>query len=104
MLSVHGSAWQKRGWPDMQVYHRRWTGHLELKVERDKASPLQRKRIRDLRAQGTSAFVLRLPKKNAAVLEAYEDDREPPIGLVALHGTGSNILDELALAEAPFRP
>jgi hypothetical protein len=60
ILKVHGNAFQKAGWPDLQVYHVKWTGHLELKVNDNKPSEIQRIVIRDLMARKTWAFVLRM--------------------------------------------
>jgi hypothetical protein len=60
VFNVHGHSMQASGWPDLQVYHPRWTGHLELKVDKNTCSTLQKLTLRDLRHVGTKAFVLRL--------------------------------------------
>lgn len=60
VFNVHGSEMQEPGWPDLQVYHPKWTGHLELKVARRKMSERQRKKLRELQVRGTAAFCLRL--------------------------------------------
>jgi len=57
-FKVHGHAMQKAGWPDLQVYLPRWTGHIELKVDTD-CSTLQKIVIGDLLQRGTPALVLR---------------------------------------------
>jgi hypothetical protein len=59
ILKVHGNAFQKAGWPDLQVYHPKWTGHLELKVGDNKPSAIQEIVIRDLMARKTWAYVMR---------------------------------------------
>lgn len=59
VLKVHGHAFQEAGWPDLQVYSVIWTGHLELKVDKGQLSPIQVKRIVDLRKTGTPAWCLR---------------------------------------------
>ena len=55
VLNVHGHAMQSPGWADLQVYHRIWTGHIELKMDPSvvKAGGLQDKRLRDLRDRHT---------------------------------------------------
>lgn len=58
VLNVHGHAMQQKGWPDLQVYHRVWTGHLELKVN-DRVKDHQRKIMEGLRLRGTEVWVLR---------------------------------------------
>lgn len=60
VLVVHGHAFQAAGWPDLQVYHPTWTGHLELKVNQNKVDDLQRIVMNKLVAVGASVFVLRL--------------------------------------------
>lgn len=60
VLVVHGHAYQRSGWPDLQVYHPTWTGHIELKVGSNKCSTLQQLTIRDLLRLETQAYVLRL--------------------------------------------
>lgn len=57
-FKVHGHAMQKAGWPDLQVYSNRWTGHIEVKVNED-CSNIQRIVIGDLLQRGTPALVLR---------------------------------------------
>ncbi len=59
VLKIHGHAMQEAGWPDLQVYHRTWTGHLEDKFLDRQATALQRIRIRQLRSCGVHACVLR---------------------------------------------
>ncbi len=58
-FKVHGHVMQASGWPDIQVYHPKWTGHLEAKVDSEKYSTLQLKRMFDLRRLGTAAFGIR---------------------------------------------
>ena len=57
VLNVHGHAMQSPGWADLQVYHRMWTGHIELKMDPNvvKDGGLQDKRLRDLNDRGTNA-------------------------------------------------
>lgn len=66
VFNVHGHGFQEAGWPDLQVYHWVWTGHLELKVNH-KVSTLQRIKIRELKKRGASAFVLRCDGSNVFV-------------------------------------
>ena len=53
-----GSVFQRSGWPDLQVYHRIWTGHLELKIHPKKLKPIQRNVMKDLNERGMSAWGL----------------------------------------------
>lgn len=62
-FNVHGSAMQTPGWPDVQVYHPKWTGHLELKVGA-KPTQKQQNRIKRLQKRGTAAFFLQLEGKD----------------------------------------
>lgn len=59
VLNVMGHARQGGGWPDLQIYHGIWTGHLELKIKDTKLSPKQYNKIKELRLRGTKAYVLR---------------------------------------------
>lgn len=59
VFKVHGHAMQAAGWPDVQVYHPGWTGHLELKVEDNKLTELQAHVMRELLRRGTAAATLR---------------------------------------------
>lgn len=60
LFKVHGHVMQQSGMPDLQVYHRTWTGHLELKTKRNSCTVLQREVIRSLKRRGTFAHVLRM--------------------------------------------
>lgn len=66
-FKVHGHAMQASGWPDLQVYSRVWTGHLELKVGSESASPLQKRIIDQLRIRGTRAWVLRYVRGTVSI-------------------------------------
>lgn len=65
---VHGHAFQESGWPDLQVYHRIWTGHLELKTS-STMKLLQRICIRELRERGTHAYFMRLQGNTIDVID-----------------------------------
>jgi hypothetical protein len=58
-FNVHGHAMQASGWPDIQVYHPEWTGHLELKRNKNPATTIQRIILRKLNLAGTPAYILR---------------------------------------------
>lgn len=73
-FKVHGHVMQASGWPDIQVYHPKWTGHLEAKVDSEKYSTLQLKRMFDLRRLGTAAFGIRKLPSGVVLLER---DYEP---------------------------
>ena len=57
---VHGHAFQAAGWPDLQVYHSKWTGHIEFKYARGGIKLIQTKTMWSLIARGTNAIVVRL--------------------------------------------
>lgn len=59
ILNVHGHRMQKSGVPDLQVVHRRWCGYLELKVGKNKCSPIQKQVIKKIKDRGFPVFVLR---------------------------------------------
>ena len=60
VLNVHGHAFQKSGWPDLQVYSPIWTGHLEIKNEEGGTKKLQMYIMEKLIRSGTRAYVLRV--------------------------------------------
>jgi len=76
-FKVHGHAMQKSGWPDLQVYGKKWTGHIELKVN-DETSNIQKLVICDLLARGTPALVLRWV---SGCVQA-EDERGTALGYI----------------------
>jgi curved DNA-binding protein CbpA len=89
VFKVHGHAMQQSGWPDLQVYHSRWTGHLELKVEGNDLTTLQSMVIRDLKKRGTKAYVLRL----AAGIVTLEDDGKVKWGVILSEFSLSTIVE-----------
>ena len=60
VFKVHGHGMQESGWPDLQVYHPQWTGHIETKVGDRNCTTGQKLKIRDLRQRNTHAIVVRL--------------------------------------------
>lgn len=59
VFNVHGHVMQSAGWPDTQVYHARWVGHIEYKVNDRPCTALQRKVIGDLLLRGVHVLVVR---------------------------------------------
>jgi len=59
-LTVHGHGCQAAGWPDLQVYSKWWTGHLEFKVDNNTLSNIQKLKLRQLSIACTDAYCLRL--------------------------------------------
>lgn len=84
-LKVHGHAMQQPGWPDLQVYHVRWSGHLELKVGRNQLTAAQRIIMEELNRRGAPAFVLRGGGSTRAGVPTFQ--AEAPDGTV-LAGPG----------------
>lgn len=74
VLNVHGGKFQKAGWPDLQVYSPRWTGHLELKVLNRKLRPLQSRVIKSLIERETNAYCLREDKDGDLSLEDHNGE------------------------------
>lgn len=73
VFKIHGHAMQEVGWPDLQVYHREWTGHLEAKVGANPATKIQKEKIAKLRERGTKAGVIRLGTGRVKIDGAEKD-------------------------------
>lgn len=80
VFTVHGHVFQSAGWPDIQVYHPCWTGHIELKVGRNTATVLQKHRMLELRKRGTPAYLIALEGEDLVVMNSEE------VGLMRLAG------------------
>lgn len=80
VFTIHGHVFQAAGWPDIQVYHPCWTGHLELKVGGNTATKLQKWRMLELRKRGTPAYLLDLTGEDLVVLNSEE------VGIMRLAG------------------
>ena len=59
ILNVHGHLLQKSGVPDLQIIHRRWKGFLELKMNKNGASDLQKSVSADIELRGVPCYVFR---------------------------------------------
>ena len=64
VINVHGHGMQMRGLPDLQIIHRKWKGWLELKVEKNEASVLQRMVAAKIELRGAPIYVLRCVERN----------------------------------------
>lgn len=62
VFNICGGPMQAAGMPDLYVASHLWTGWLELKVGKNKPSPIQRDKLKKLRRQKVSAMVLRYYK------------------------------------------
>lgn len=91
VFAVHGDAWQQPGWPDLQVYHPRWTGHLELKATAGELRPAQRIIGRQLVEHGSRAFVLRPCEDGCWAIESFSSGDE----LLRTRARGVAFLDQL---------
>lgn len=60
VLNVHGHSYQKSGWPDLYVAHWAWSGWMELKVGRNRPSPLQREMMISLARRRVNVVWVRL--------------------------------------------
>lgn len=59
-FNIHGHRYQKSGMPDLYVANTRWTGWIELKVDKGTVKDIQNMKIKDLLRRGVPAFVVRL--------------------------------------------
>lgn len=99
VLNVHGHGMQAAGWPDLQVYSRRWTGHLELKVKRvSRQVPLQRSRMIRLLDVGTPAWFALLGEGGMGIYDPRVITARTSVGKVPVKviPLSSDILRELA--------
>lgn len=85
VFNVHGHMMQQGGWPDLQVYHWSWSGHLELKVDGGNIDQRQRRVMMELVKRRTAVFVLRLRNE--------EIDSGRHEYAIEVEGTSDNILD-----------
>lgn len=58
-FNVHGHAMQTRFWPDILVWHPKWSGGIEIKIKSDQMSRGQWQRALRLIRNGCPVFVLR---------------------------------------------
>lgn len=59
IINLHGHLMQRSGLPDLEVIHSKWHGFLELKVEDNKASDIQRSVAARIAKRGVPIYVLR---------------------------------------------
>lgn len=72
VFNVHGHLMQKSGWPDTQIYHARFTGHIEYKENDRRLEALQRRVIRELCVRGAKVVVLRRILDAIIAQDAFE--------------------------------
>ena len=76
VINLHGHMMQRAGLPDLFVLHRKWDGFLELKVEQNKTSVIQRIVAAKIELRGMPIYVLRCVERDSW-------DFVPPINLKA---------------------
>lgn len=59
IINVHGHLMQRRGIPDLEVIHRKWHGFLELKVDKNTASDVQKKVAKKIALRDVPVWILR---------------------------------------------
>jgi len=64
IINIHGHMMQKVGLPDLEIIHRQWTGFLELKIEKNKCSAIQRIIAAKIALRGMPIYVLRCEEIN----------------------------------------
>lgn len=77
-----GNVAQQAGWPDYYVALHDWHGWMELKVGYNKLSPLQSKRLRDLKKRNIPCCVLRLMRWPAIKVENVGGNIKPLLELL----------------------
>lgn len=92
VFAVHGDAWQQPGWPDLQVYHPRWTGHLELKATDGGLRPAQKLIGKMLVEHGCRAFVVRPCDDGCWAIESFVSGEE----LLRTRARAVALLDQLS--------
>ena len=92
VLCVHGHGGQAPGWPDTQVYSLQWSGHIEYKRNMNPCSAIQKKIIKELRARGTGAWVLRWWEGRVRI----EDQEGAVYCIKEWNVTAGDLLSELA--------
>ena len=58
-FKIHGHSMQRAGIPDLHIVHRRWAGYLELKVQDNKTSSVQKKVGNEIRDRNYPCYVFR---------------------------------------------
>lgn len=59
IINQHGHLFQRSGIPDLQVIHTRWKGFLELKMNKNKPSDIQKSVAAAIELRGVPVYVLR---------------------------------------------
>jgi hypothetical protein len=75
ILNFHGHGFGKSGIPDLFVANTRWSGWIELKVGKNRPTPLQIICMKDLLRRGVPAFVVRGYEQNV-VCELWYGDKD----------------------------
>jgi hypothetical protein len=68
-FKVHGSRWQKAGVPDLCIVYRGWAVYLEVKQEGKEPTSLQRHTMKQIKAAGGTAEVVRSVEDTQEILE-----------------------------------
>jgi len=92
---VHGHLMQAPGWPDLQVYHPKWTGHIEVKTEEDPCRARQIYVIDRLLRRDTNAVVVRRQGPSLVALEGVLEADEGVsivVGELAWKGNARGLL------------
>lgn len=72
VVNVHGHVMQISGLPDLLIIHRDWKGWLELKVEKGKASAIQRIQAAKIELRGMPIYVLRCVEVDNDIFHGYD--------------------------------
>ncbi len=77
IINQHGHLFQKSGVPDLQVIHRRWHGFLELKMNKNKPSPIQKSVAAAIELRGVPVYVFRCVEHRVEGM--YTSIIDPPL-------------------------
>ncbi len=77
VINFHGHSLQRSGLPDLEVIHKRWVGFLELKMNKNGASPLQKSVAAAIELRGTPVYVFRCVEHR--VTGMYTSVIDPPL-------------------------
>lgn len=72
----HGNAYMRRGWPDLDVWHKDVCCSLELKIGKSPVRPEQKRKIEEMRLRHFPAFVVRLMEADELAFSTFVDGDE----------------------------
>ena len=77
VINFHGHALQRAGLPDLEIIHKRWHGFLELKMNKNKPSPIQKSVAAAIELRDVPVFVFRCVEHRVEGM--YTSVIDPPL-------------------------